>query len=172
VYVKTEVAPKADISVNSRFYVLVMDKNSIEEQKALQYLAVKLKNAGYKVVTSINDMDYYFAISMDTPSYSSTYSMPITTPSTTNYGGYVGNTYYSGTSTSYQTSYVPVTNTYSFKKNYLNLFKYNKKTGKSRLIWSSFTSIDSKKYNKYEQQIMNIVVSLLGKGFEGRVKLK
>lgn len=172
VYVKTEVAPRVQIPHGTAFHIFVTDSNTIEEQKALLSLETKLKQLGYVITPNPAESDYYFLISMDTPSYSSTYSMPITTPSTTTHSGYVGNTYYSGTSTSSQTTYVPVTSRYSFKKNYLYLCKYDKYTQKSKIIWSSFTSINSKKYQPYEDQIMEIVVGLLGKEFDGSIRLK
>jgi hypothetical protein len=170
VYVKTEFAPKEQIPHDATFCIFVLDQNTIEEQKALQSLETKLKNLGYQ--TTRDPAEYWFAITMDTPSYSSTFSMPITSPSTTKHSGYVGNTYYSGTSTSSQTTYIPMTSRHSFKKNYLTLYKYNFSTKNSRIIWSSFTSIDSKEYKSYEDQIMEIVIGLLGKDFEGNIRLK
>ncbi len=172
VYVKTELAPRVQIPQDSTFCIVVMEHNTIEEQKALVLLETKLKYSGYRIIQNSIEADYYFAISMDTPSYNSTYSMPITIPSTTTQSGYVGNSYLTTTSTSSETTYVPVTETYSFKKNYLNLFTYDKSTEKSRIVWSSFTSINSKEYKSYEDQIMEIVVNLLGKEFEGDIELK
>ena len=171
VYVKTETAPNNYISKNSYFYVAIMESNSIEEQKALNDLKTVLKQKGYQFATEPNKIDFYFAITMDTPSYSSTSSIPITSPNTTNYSGFVGNDYYSGSTTTYQTTHIPITTIQSYKKSYLNLYKYNKSTGKGRLVWSAFSSIDAKKYKRYETQIMSVLVSHLGKDYEGDVAL-
>ena len=172
VYIKTEAAPNIQIPDDTAFYLSVSDQTTIEEQKALQLLGSKLKQLGYRITKNKSEAVYWFAIKMNTPTYSSTTNLEFAQPKTTTHSGTVGNTRYSGTSTTTETKKVPITSRYSFKKTIIDLYEYDKSTDNLRKVWTSFTSIDSNLYKKNEEKIIAEVVKLLGKDFVGDLQLK
>ena len=170
VYFKTETMPRFSYTDSQRILIFLPKNPNIEDQKLLILLQAKMRERGLNVVEKF-PADYGLFFNIYEESYESTSSVPFTTPSTSYSSGYVGNTYYSGSTTSTKTTYIPITTTNNYKKISLTLYDTKKNTrGKYDILWSGYMGANEEDYYKNSEAIIEKLIALFGTDFKGDVK--
>jgi hypothetical protein len=165
-YFKTETMPRFSYT-NSQGIIIFMTKNpTIEDQKFFIILQAKMKEHGFNIVEKFPaDYGLFFKLYGS----SSTSSVPLTMPTTSYSSGYVGNTYYSGSTTSSNTTYIPVTT--NFKKIMLTLYDAKKNTrGEYDILWSGYMGAEENYYYGHSDAIIEKLISFLGTDFKGEIE--
>ena len=91
-------------------------------------------------------------------------------PSTSTTSGYIGNTYYSGSTKS--TSAVPYSYNYTVKKIYLDLYAVEDvKNEKYITVWEGYIGAGQKEYQTYSRAIIKSLLDKFGTNYEAHTPI-
>lgn len=172
VYFNTEKDPMATILPNQQYKIFLPENPTIEDKKFFITLEKKMMLNGFNISQNYS-FDYGVFFTLTDESYNNTGTSTTYIPQTSSTYGFVGNTYVRSTTT----TNTPVTETYNYtktyKKIYVNIRSSTKnKNGKYEIVWSGFMSSDIENYDRATADMVNQLVSLIGKDFKGNRTVK
>ncbi len=166
-YYHTEVIHDFTYQSSKGLFVYLPKDPSPEDQKLLSYLEQAIRNKGYhQVQTYPFDFAMFFKFFDD--SNISAFSAPITTSMTSYSYGNKDEAYNAESTKSVRSAHIPVTDGGKSINIQVQLFSATKNfRGKYDLLWSGHTGVKEDQYHKNPQAIVDVLISLLGKGFKG-----
>jgi hypothetical protein len=142
---------------------------SIKERQFAEFLRSEMKKAGFTVtdVLSLSRYVLLFNMNQKTSQINSTFFLPQTQTTS----GYVGNTYYSGQTTS--TTAVPISVDYTFQKIWLDLYLTSDiDTDKLMTIWEGYIGAGIDVYEKYSKEILRMLLDVYGTNYEAHTPIR
>jgi len=175
-YYSTETDPQISFTKQEPVTIYTKEIPTITEKKFAILLGELMVENGFNVNgfnIQVEETDCYITFSMDTSSSQQTQSY--TTYNTTNTyipGTYIGNAYIPGRTITTTTPTTNIYTTLSVRK-YIGVSivcKYDK--DRKSQVWFGFISVDNKDYEKYQRNIIQNLVNLIGKDFDGSLEIE
>ena len=144
-------------------YILLTNEASISDRQFYSLLKSEMVDNGFNIVDDISKSKYILLF--QTGSKTSKINSTLFLPSRSTTSGYVGNTYYSGTTTSTQA--IPYNYNYTVKKIYLDLYAtVDVKNKKYMTVWEGYIGAGGKKYKSYSRAIIKKLLDVFGANYE------
>lgn len=162
-YISSQTDPEYFLSKTEKIYVLSSDKDSISHRQFDAMLKDEMKVNGFNVVDSAAEAKYILFSDLEETTSSGTAYMYL--PNTSRTTGYVGNTRFSGSTTTNEA--VPYHYTNTTQKIYLDLhlqddlLKHNPKA-----IWEGYIGVDKKDYKNNARAFVRELLKVFGTNYE------
>lgn len=156
-----------DIDKTKPVSVFLLSDPKPEDGFFAKILANSLRKNGFNVSDN-GECGFAFGLDEPTYAYQGSYTTYNTSNVTTNTSGYVGNTYFSGNTTSKIT--IPQTHHYTYYQTYKKIyvsFACLDKNNKADYIWEGFVSARIQQYDKNKEAIINNLTELVGITYNG-----
>jgi hypothetical protein len=135
----------------------------------VEFLRGEMEEAGFAVTDNILQSRYSLISYMDqkTSQINSTLFLPqVETTS-----GYVGNTYYSGRTTS--TTAVPISEYYTVQKIWLDLYQTSDiDTENFMTVWEGYIGVSKEEYQQHSKEILQMLLDVYGTNYEAHTPIR
>lgn len=161
----TQYAPKKSDAI----FLLNLDSESIKQRQFATFLRSEMFKHGFNITSDIHHADYALIAYADETT--SQISSSVVLPQTQYTSGYIGGTYYSGTTTSNQV--IPYTENYTVKKIWLHLYSIeDMRNGIEKTIWEGYIGADINEYNKKPSEHLSALFEAFGTNYEKHKTIK
>ena len=167
-YISSLTDPNYSVVKTDPIYIMLKSEASIPDRQFYSFLKSKMVANGFNIVEFVSESKYIllFQRGSKTSQINSTLSLP----STSTTSGYVGNTYYSGKTTS--TQEVPYSYNYTVKKIYLNLYAaVDVEKGKYFTVWEGYIGAGANEYKSYSGAILKELLDVFGTNYEAHTPI-
>ncbi|HPB01148.1 MAG TPA: hypothetical protein PLS75_09630 [Candidatus Marinimicrobia bacterium] len=149
-------------------FILIADNASITDRQFYTFLKNEMILNGFNIVDEAPIARYFLLFQTD--SKTSQINSTLFLPSTSTTSGYIGNTYYSGSTKS--TSAVPYSYNYTVKKIYLDLYAVEDvKNEKYITVWEGYIGAGQKEYQTYSRAIIKSLLDKFGTNYEAHTPI-
>jgi hypothetical protein len=162
--VDTSYAPKKTDTI----YILVKNDAKISDRQFYSFLKSEMVSCGFKIVEDISASKYILLF--ERGSKTSVMNSTLFLPSTSSTSGYVGNTYYSGQTTSTQA--IPYSYNYTVEKIYLDLYATaDVKNKKYITVWEGYIGAGAAEYKYYSRAILKSLLNVFGTNYKAHTPI-
>ena len=167
-YISSLTDPRYSPVKTDPIHILLTDKASISDRQFYSFLKKEMITNGFNIVENRTMAKYLLLF--ETGSKTSKMNSTLFLPSTSNTSGYVGNTYYSGSTTSTQA--IPYSYNYTVEKIYLDLYAVKDvKNKKYMTVWEGYIGAGAKEYVSYSRAILKNLFDVFGTNYEAHTPI-
>ena len=169
VYISSVTDPAHSPTKLDPVYIAVPAGALIKERQFVELLRSEMKEAGFTVTDKLLQSRYSLVAYMDQST--SQINSTLFLPQVQNTSGYVGNTYYSGKTTS--TTAVPISVDYTVHKIRLYLFQTSDiDTERFMTVWEGYIGADKEEYQKHSKEILRMLLDVYGTNYEAHTPIR
>lgn len=168
-YISSLTDPAYNPSKTDPIFLLIPDSASIEDRQFSAFLLSEMRAAGFTMSQTLLDSRYVllFQSGQNTSQINSTLFLPQTQTTS----GYVGNTYYSGTTTS--TTAIPYTSNYTVHKIWLKLYSTSDVLDeKYRTAWEGYIGAEASEFQKQSREILRLLLDVFGTNYQAHTPIR
>lgn len=168
-YISSVTDPAYSPRKSDPIYLLIPDGTSIEDRQFSAFVLNEMRAAGFTMVPSLIKSRYVLLLRSDekTSQINSTLFMPQTSSTS----GYIGNTYFTGRTTS--TIAVPYTRSYTVHKTWLQLYSTSDLIKKKyQTAWEGYIGADASDFKEQSAEILHLLLDVFGKNYEAHAKIR
>ena len=167
-YISSLTDPRYTPVKTDPIYILLTDDASISDRQFSSFLKSEMVNNGFNIVADISNSKYILLF--QTGSKTSQINSTLFLPSTSSTSGYVGNTYYSGQTTS--TKAIPYSYNYTVQKIYLDLFATEDVRNKKYMtVWEGYIGAGANEYKTYSRAILKSLFDVFGINYQAHTPI-
>lgn len=150
-------------------FLFVADDAPIEDRQFSAFLRTELVAAGFNLTDDILSSEYtlFFRSGENTSKIDSVLFLPQTKTTS----GYVGNTYYSGKTTS--TSAVPISRNYTVKKLWFELYATSDIANeKYKTVWEGYIGSGINEYRSHQREVLRLLLDVFGTNHQEHTRIR
>lgn len=168
-YISSQTDPAYSPRKTDPIFLLVPDNAPIESRNFSAFLAREMQAAGFNMVTRLNESRYVLLV--NSGQKTSQINSTLFIPKTQTTSGYVGNTYYSGQTTS--TTAVPYSRDYTVHKVWLNLYSTSDAMdGRYRTAWEGYIGAEASEFRSQSREIVHLLLNVFGKNYQAHTPIR
>lgn len=168
-YISSLTDPAYRPSKYDPIFLLIPDSSSIEERQFAAFLHNEMRIAGFTMVNHISESKYILLC--QTGQKTSQLNSTLYLPQTQRSSGYIGNTYYSGQTTS--TTAVPYTSNYTVQKIYLELYSTAEVMDKKyKTAWEGYIGVEASEYQRRSRDIIRLLLDVFGTNYKAHTPIR
>ena len=168
VYISSQTDPNYHLSKADPIFLLLPNGASIADRQFYPVLKLELITNYFNIVEDSSKAKYILLFQTDEKT--SQINSTISIPSTSITSGYVGNNYYSATTTTTQS--VPYNYNYTVKKIYLTLYAMSDiKNKKYFSLWEGYVGAGAKDYASYSRAVIKKLLDYYGTNYKAHTRI-
>lgn len=161
-YISSVTDPDYNINISDSIYIFIDDEAKIKDRQFGALLKKEMKETGFNITDDPLEASYILAFQMGQKT--STVNSAILLPQTSYTSGYVGGTYYSGTTTS--TTAIPYSSDYTAKKVWLELYSIQDlKNEIQKTVWEGYIGSDINDFEKRPKKHLRLLLNVFGTNY-------
>lgn len=168
VYISSLTDPRYAPVKTDSIHILLRDEASIADRQFYSLLKDEMIRNGFNIVEVVNKAKYLllFQTESETSRINSTLYLPLASTSS----GYIGNKFYSGSTTSIQA--IPYNYNYTVKKIYLELYMVKDvKNKKYMTVWEGYIGAGRDQYESFSRAILKSLLDVFGTNYKAHTPI-
>ncbi len=168
-YTSSLTEPDYSPTKSDPVFPLVPDSAGIEDRQFAAFLRGEMQAAGFTVTDNAAQSRYILLF--QTGQKTSQINSTIFLPQTRTTSGYVGNTYYSGQTTS--TAAIPISSNYTVQKIWLELYATSDVAAqKYKTVWQDYIGAGMDEFQKYSKEILRLLLDVYGTNYQAHTPIQ
>ncbi|MCI0560536.1 MAG: hypothetical protein MN733_18775 [Nitrososphaera sp.] len=168
-YISSLTDPDYSPTKSDPVFLLVPDSAAIEDRQFAAFLRGEMQAAGFTVTDNAAQSRYIllFQTGQKTSQINSTLFLPQTQTTS----GYVGNTYYSGQTTS--TAAIPISSNYTVQNIWLELYATSDVAAqKYKTVWEGYIGAGTDEFQTYSKEILRLLLDVYGTNYQAHTPIQ
>ena len=168
-YISSLTDPGYQPKKSDPIFIFVPDTTPIKDRQFASFIESEMEDAGFNLVQNISDSRYILLFNTGTKT--SEINSTLFLPQTQTTSGYVGNTYYSGQTTS--TAAIPVSSNYTVQKIWFQLYSTTDVASKKyKTVWEGYIGSGIDEYRRKPREILRLLLDVFGTNYQEHTRIR